>query len=148
MPKSVRGRLDDNSPNPVDVYVGKRIRLRRRVLGLTQQEFADKLGLTFQQVQKYETAMNRVGASRLWDISRVLNVQIDYFFENMDSDTARQSPRAKSDGKISVIVNDDPMHQAETIELVTAYYKIKNRHAAQYLLCMLQELAKSVASGN
>ena len=62
---SIRGRIDDNEPNPVDVHVGKRIRLRRTILHITQQQMAKMLGLTFQQVQKYEKGMNRVGASRL-----------------------------------------------------------------------------------
>ena len=70
--KSLRGRVNDNEPNPVDVHVGNRIRLRRTILHITQQQMAEMLGLTFQQIQKYEKGMNRVGASRLWDISRVL----------------------------------------------------------------------------
>ena len=72
--KSPRGRLTGGTPNPVDIHVGNRIKLRRKVLHLSQQQMADKMGLTFQQIQKYEKGFNRVGASRLWDISRVLGV--------------------------------------------------------------------------
>ena len=77
--KSLRGRVNDNEPNPVDVHVGNRIRLRRTILHITQQQMAEMLGLTFQQIQKYEKGMNRVGASRLWDISRVLEVPMGFF---------------------------------------------------------------------
>jgi|GEM_PF-5676745 len=64
--KSIRGRLAEGTPNPVDIHVGERIKLRRKLLGLSQQQMAKKMGLTFQQIQKYEKGLNRVGASRLW----------------------------------------------------------------------------------
>ena len=84
-PKSPRGRLLDGVPNPIDVHVGNRIKWRRKVLKLSQQQMANSLGLTFQQIQKYEKGLNRVGASRLWDISRVLGVSMDFFFEDMNN---------------------------------------------------------------
>ncbi len=74
--RHVRGRMENNQPNQVDVYIGKRIRLRRIMLGLSQEFFAKQLGVTFQQVQKYETGRNRVGGSRLFDITRILNVRL------------------------------------------------------------------------
>src|SRR5216684_737109 len=73
----------DGRPSPIDVHVGSRIRLRRTLLGLSQERLGDALGLTFQQVQKYERGANRVGASRLFDLSRVLDVPISYFFDEM-----------------------------------------------------------------
>ena len=76
--RSSRGRTPLGEPNPIDVHVGHRIRLRRTLLGLSQEKLASLLGLTFQQVQKYERGMNRVGASRLWDISKVLEVPINF----------------------------------------------------------------------
>lgn len=91
--KSSRGRTPDGEPNPIDVHVGNRIRLRRTLLGLSQERLASLLGLTFQQVQKYERGMNRVGASRLWDIGKVLEVPISFFYEDMEQDVASQSPR-------------------------------------------------------
>ena len=124
MKKSVRGRLEDKHPNPVDVHVGNRIRLRRRILGITQEKFAGKIGITLQQVQKYEHGTNRVGASRLWDIAQVLHTSVDYFFEDMDDKEA------------------DLMKKNETLTLLAAYYKIKNRQIAEYLLNFLKELAK------
>lgn len=150
--KSIRGRIDDNAPNPVDVHVGKRIRLRRTILHITQQQMADMLGLTFQQVQKYEKGMNRVGASRLWDISRVLEVPMGFFFEDMDADVASQSPRMLnatpdalyvSENRISF--DEDPMKRAETLELIRAYYKITNRAIAKQMFDLMIALSKSTA---
>ena len=72
-----------STPHPIDVHVGKRIRQRRWMLGMTQQELAKEVGVRFQQVQKYETGKNRISASRLWEVSRVLGVPISYFFEGL-----------------------------------------------------------------
>lgn len=150
--KSIRGRIDDNTPNPVDVHVGKRIRLRRTILHITQQQMADMLGLTFQQVQKYEKGMNRVGASRLWDISRVLEVPMGFFFEDMDADVASQSPRMinalpdilqVSERQFSF--DEDPMKKEETLELIRAYYKITNRAIAKQMFDLMVSLSKSTA---
>ncbi|MBR3676958.1 MAG: helix-turn-helix transcriptional regulator [Alphaproteobacteria bacterium] len=151
--KSIRGRIDDNEPNPVDVHVGKRIRLRRTILHITQQEMAEMLGLTFQQVQKYEKGMNRVGASRLWDISRVLKVPMGFFFEDMDAKVAMQSPRMLQtplggEYKVSEQKNsfdDDPMKKEETLQLVRAYYRITNRAVAKQMLDLMIALSKSTA---
>ena len=149
--KSNRGRTPQGEPNPVDVHVGNRIRLRRTLLGLSQEKLASMLGLTFQQVQKYERGMNRVGASRLWDISKVLEVPINFFYEDMDKSVANQSPRMFSlpEGDIDFleeeeeIYNDDPMQRQETIELVKAYYKIPNRTAARHLYELIISMSKS-----
>lgn len=75
-----------NTPNPVDVHVGERIRARRRVLGISQENLAEDLGLTYQQIQKYEKGANRVSASKLWAISRSLKAPIEYFFEGLAGD--------------------------------------------------------------
>ena len=149
--KSVRGRIEDNEPNPVDVHVGKRIRLRRTILHITQQQMAEMLGLTFQQVQKYEKGMNRVGASRLWDMSRVLEVPMGFFFEDMDADVASKSPRMLNSERSFTVedsqrtFDEDPMKKAETLELVRAYYKIPNRSIAKNLFELIVALSKSTA---
>ena len=90
---SPRGRTPNGAPNPVDVHIGKRIRMRREMLGLSQDKLSKMLGITFQQVQKYERGMNRIGGSRLWDISRILDVEIGFFYEEMDTNTRQNSPR-------------------------------------------------------
>src|SRR6476620_12335762 len=81
--RSTRGRMPSGKPNPVDVHVGSRVRLRRTLLGMSQERLGEAIGLTFQQVQKYERGANRVGASRLFDLSRVLDVPVSFFFEDM-----------------------------------------------------------------
>ena len=150
--KSRRGRTPLGEPNPIDVHVGNRIRLRRTLLGLSQEKLASLLGLTFQQVQKYERGMNRVGASRLWDISRVLEVPVNFFYEDMNKDIASQSPRMFSlaDGQAEYLKEEDeaiyeadPMQREETIELVKAYYKIPNRKAAKHMFDLIIALSKT-----
>ena len=81
----------DRAPNPIDLHVGLRIRLRRRELGVSQEKLADSIGLTFQQVQKYERAANRVSASKLWEMARALKTSIAYFFEGL-GDPGRNDP--------------------------------------------------------
>lgn len=149
--RSSRGRTPQGEPNPIDVHVGNRIRLRRTLLGLSQEKLASLLGLTFQQVQKYERGMNRVGASRLWDIGKVLEVPINFFYEDMDKSVASQSPRMFSiqNAKPIMLSEDeenfdlDPMHRQETIELVKAYYKIPNRKAAKHMYDLIMAMSKT-----
>ena len=125
--KKSRGRMANGEPNPIDVYVGKRMRLRRQMLDLSQERLASALGLTFQQVQKYERGLNRIGASRLWDAAMVLNVPITYFFDGMGADIHSQSPRHLYGEDLSLgRETSDPLFRMENIELITALSKIKN----------------------
>ncbi|MEP4035986.1 MULTISPECIES: helix-turn-helix domain-containing protein [unclassified Pseudophaeobacter] len=101
--------------HPVDVHVGKRIRHRRWLIGKTQQQLAEQVGIKFQQIQKYETGANRVSASRLWDISDAMDVPVSFFFEGLDED-------AKAGGKSAV--PDDLMGDKEALDLVRSYYAI------------------------
>lgn len=99
--------------HPVDAHVGKRIRQRRWLVGMTQQQLADQVGIKFQQIQKYETGMNRVSASRLWDIAEALGVAISFFFEGIDA--AREGASA---------TGGDIMADKEALDLVRSYYAI------------------------
>ena len=102
--------------HPVDVHVGKRIRHRRWMVGMTQQQLAEQVGIKFQQIQKYETGMNRVSASRLWEISEALSVPISFFFEGIgavDEFAAEPTP-----------VQGDIFADKEALELVRSYYAI------------------------
>jgi transcriptional regulator with XRE-family HTH domain len=101
-------------PHPVDVHVGKRIRHRRWLAGMTQQQLAERVGIKFQQIQKYETGANRVSASRLWDIADALDVEVSFFFEGLGSDVADAEAGVPSD-----ILGDK-----EAMELVRSYYSI------------------------
>lgn len=148
--KTSRGRTPSGQPNPIDVHVGNRIRLRRTILGYSQEKLAALLGLTFQQVQKYERGNNRVGASRLWDLSKVLNVPVNFFYEDMDKEVASQSPRVFSASEEALCLEEesndidlDPMKRQETLELVKAYYRIPNRKAAKHLYDLIIAMSKS-----
>jgi transcriptional regulator with XRE-family HTH domain len=99
--------------HPVDAHVGKRIRHRRWMVGMTQQQLADRVGIKFQQIQKYETGMNRVSASRLWDIAQVLSVPISFFFEGLADAVARTEA-----------VEGDMFADREALELIRSYYSI------------------------
>lgn len=103
--------------HPVDVNVGKRIRHRRWMVGMTQQQLAECVGIKFQQIQKYETGMNRVSASRLWEISEALSVPISYFFEGAKEDGASAEP-AGTDAPSDILADKEAM------ELVRSYYAI------------------------
>ena len=112
-------------PSPVDVHVGARLRQRRSLLGMTQTKLGDALGISFQQMQKYEKSTNRISSSRLFALSRVLDVPVEYFFDDMPAGVAARSSalgggRAKKPPRYA----PDPMATRETLELVRAYYKI------------------------
>lgn len=146
--KSLRGRVD-GAPNPIDVHVGNRVRLRRTLLGMSQDELGKALSLTFQQVQKYECGMNRIGASRLWDISQVLNTPIEYFYEGIGEEAEKFSPRHlnKDPDSLPVLsedimeMDDNPLLRRETLELVRAYYRIPDRLMAKRVADLIKSLA-------
>ena len=106
--------------HPVDVHVGKRVRHRRWMVGMTQQQLGDIVGIKFQQIQKYETGMNRISASRLWDIAQALGVSISFFFEGFDEDdeAGRGARRRRRDQR------GDLLADKEALELVRSYYAI------------------------
>ena len=128
-PRALRSVAEKGEPNPVDVHVGHRLRARRTLLGLSQEKVGEAMGLTFQQVQKYERGANRIGAARLWDMSRILNCPISYFFDELNGKSTDMSNE------------DDPLIQRETLELVRAYYGITNAQVRR----RIYDLARSLA---
>lgn len=106
-----------NEGRSTDAHVGQRLRQRRWMLGLTQQQVGDRVGIKFQQVQKYETGQNRVSASRLWDLATALDVPVGYFYDGLGGAPSEEtSPTEDAAG--------DPMADRESIELIRAYYAI------------------------
>ncbi|MCZ4282594.1 helix-turn-helix transcriptional regulator [Kiloniella laminariae] len=141
LPKRITG-----VPNAVDVHVGQRLRLRRTLLGLSQEKLGEALGLTFQQVQKYERGTNRIGASRLYDLARVLDIEIGYFFDDMSEEVSHRSPgqiRGMAEEGEELPFEKDPMARRETLELVRAYYKIGDPSVRRRLLEMAKTLGKA-----
>ncbi len=139
-----RKRLPPGVPNPVDIHVGRRVRLRRTLLGMSQERLGDAVGLTFQQIQKYERGANRIGASRLFELTQILDVPVSFFFDDMDDELK------SSEGRMAKGLRDrgqaplapDPMAKRETLELVRAYYRIGDPRVRKRVF----ELTKSVAS--
>ncbi len=103
-------------PHPVDVHVGKRIRHRRWLVGMTQQQLAESVGIKFQQIQKYETGANRVSASRLWDIAGSMDVDVSFFFEGLE--------RATEDKQTTDAAPADLLGDKEALDLIRSYYSI------------------------
>ena len=103
--------------HPVDVHVGKRVRHRRWLIGMTQQQLAERVGIKFQQIQKYETGANRISASRLWDIADALEVPVSFFFEGLED--SQQGDGARSD-----MIPADLLGDKEALDLVRSYYAI------------------------
>ena len=135
----------ENRASPVDVHVGARIRLRRTLMGMSQERLGDALGLTFQQVQKYERGANRVGASRLFDLSRILDVPISFFYDNMPESMAgvvQQQPRPMHGfaEQQSGFGGDDTMTKRETLELVRAYYRITDPNVRKRMLDLIKSM--------
>jgi transcriptional regulator with XRE-family HTH domain len=132
--------------SPIDVHVGERLRLRRTLLRMSQEKLATALGLTFQQVQKYERAANRISASRLYQLCRVLKVPISFFFEEMDAEGRKAGPFASRKAAPSAPVQDDLLRQPDTIELVEAYYQIGSPRLRARLLEFARGLADNEAN--
>ena len=131
-------------PNAIDVHVGLRVRLRRTLLGLSQEKLADALGLTFQQVQKYERGVNRVSASRLYSLSKVLDVPITFFFEDIPAAIAGQVRRQPPGLAEPAAAHYDagPMSNRETMELVRAYYRIGDTRKRRKVLDLIRSMSK------
>jgi len=114
--------------------------MRRTLLGFSQEKLGDALALTFQQVQKYERGANRVGSSRLFEISRILNVPVSFFFDEMSSEVSAAG--AVSSTEIGVTAQQDPLAKRETLELVRAYYRITDPRVRKRIF----ELMKAIAA--
>lgn len=134
----------ETRPSPIDVHVGTRIRLRRTLLGMSQERLGEALGLTFQQVQKYERGVNRVGASRLFDLSRVLDVPISFFFDDMPENLAAsfggQSSRRSGGLPDAEAFPDDTLNRRETLELVRAYYRITDPNVRKRMFDLIKSM--------
>ncbi len=133
MARRKRRTVAEFGPHPVDVHVGGRVRLRRTLLGMSQEKLGEALELTFQQVQKYERGMNRISASRLYQLCHVLDVPIEYFFEEREEGRPAPSP-------------DNVMVKRETLELVRAYFRIRDPKVRGDLRRLAIAMAKSARS--
>lgn len=143
----------ESRASPVDGHVGIRIRLRRTLMGMSQERLGEALGLTFQQVQKYERGVNRVGASRLFDLSRVLDVPISFFFDDMPAPMAgaavgsggigsrRMFGFADAQDSMGGGLADELLNRRETLELVRAFYKITDAGVRKRVFDLIKSMA-------
>ncbi len=120
--------------HPVDAHVGQRLRHRRWMMGLTQQQLAALVGVRFQQIQKYESGVNRVSASRLWDLSQALSVSVAFFFDGLEEEEGKPASTDISPPA------EDVMEERETVELVRSYYGIETE-SRRYLLDLIKSLS-------
>ncbi len=132
MPRHVSAK---EGSDPIDVHVGNRVRLRRTLLGMSQTALGEALGLSFQQVQKYERGTNRISASKLWKLVPVLDVPVSFFFDDMPAGQAGPAPSGNGQ-------DPDVLLRRETLELVRAYYRITDHKARHQIFEMVKALAK------
>ncbi len=130
-------RRSSEHPDPVDIHVGGRVRLRRTLLGMSQEKLGGALGLTFQQVQKYERGANRIGSSRLYHLSHILDVPVSFFFDDMPVEVAGGG---FAEGGQQVY-DQEKLSRRETLELVRAYYQIEDPEVRKRMF----ELVKAIA---
>jgi transcriptional regulator with XRE-family HTH domain len=128
-------RVPKKQANPIDIQVGNRVRIRRMLIGMSQERLGDLLGLTFQQVQKYEKGVNRIGAGRLFEVARILNVPIDFFYEGLSG--AADQPGAGESAPVMEFVSS-----GEGLQLSLAFMKIKDSKVRKRVLDLVKSLAE------
>jgi transcriptional regulator with XRE-family HTH domain len=126
------------APNPTDEHVGRRVRMRRKMLAMSQGKLGDALGITFQQVQKNENGTNRIAASRLQQISHILQVPIAFFFEGAPNASA---PRGPHRSELSIAQIDDFVSDSDGLRLIGAFMRIDNAHLRRKIVMLVQEIA-------
>ena len=135
--------------DPVDAYVGSRLRLRRNLVGLSQDQLGRASGLTFQQIQKYERGTNRISASRLFDLARLLEVEVAWFFEGFSSAGAADRPQHGNHNRDQIQLAELPqkvdqlLYQRETMELIRGYYRIMSSRQRRKILELIKAMADS-----
>ena len=142
--KRVKKQASRRGPHPIDIHVGFRVRLRRNLLGLTLQTLAKAVGVTYQQLQKYEWGVNRVSASRLFNLSHVLDVPISFFFEDLSPAAAgagKRRARGLSEAPATAL-DFDVLSNRETIKLIRAYYRVTNPRIRKQVLDLLNVLGQ------
>lgn len=136
-------------PDPVDVHVGARLRLRRNLLGLSQEQLAKSCGLTFQQIQKYERGTNRMGSSRLFQFAKLLDVSISYFFDDVRAErVAMYAPLGFAEQEQAPLEGlgqpeTELLHRRETLELIRAYYRINDSKTRRKVYELIKSMAET-----
>ncbi len=129
-----------HGPNPIDIHVGGRVRLRRTLLGMSQEKLGEALDLTFQQVQKYERGANRIGSSRLYHLGQILDVPVSFFFDDLGPLTTGGAPGMRE--RATERSEEDHLVKRETLEFVRAYYRITDPRARKAIFELTKAIAK------
>lgn len=131
------------TPDSVDVHVGQRLRVRRSLLGMSQEKLADAIGLTFQQIQKYERGVNRISAGRLFQFSKILDIPVSYFYDQIDGGKGQIATGLSDNDQESFGGEDDIMQRKETIDLVRSYYSIDDQAKRKEILRFIKAMTDS-----
>ena len=134
------GPIAKKVPNPIDSHVGSRVRMRRMMLGMSQEKLGDALGLTFQQVQKYEKGANRIGASRLQQISQILQVSVSFFFEGVPSPRTDQRPDGMAEAPSPAYVSDF-LATSDGLALTKAFVRITDAKLRRRIVDLVEQIA-------
>ncbi|NKB56579.1 MAG: helix-turn-helix domain-containing protein [Alphaproteobacteria bacterium] len=129
--------------HPIDAYVGKRLRIRRKMMSMSQTKLGDAVGLTFQQIQKYERGANRIGASRLFEFSQILDVPISYFYDEMPDDIKESSGAKQSHDENVELAILDPMLEPDSVALVRAYGRVESAPVRKSLFNLAKVLGRA-----
>lgn len=141
--KRRRRTIKDDGPDPIDKFVGSRVRARRVGLRISQTKLGDAIGVTFQQVQKYENGTNRIGASNLYKISKTLSVDVAFFFEGVESLDESAIQNLDLSDIPQTPFEEDPMSSREAIELMHNYFRVQDEEVRKRLSQFVKTLAKS-----
>ena len=128
------------TPTSVDEQIGQRVQLRRVMMGLSQKDLAKICGVTFQQIQKYETAGNRISASRLYERSTALETPVTFFFQGLPGNTPMETRGGKTTGRVAEQKNDDPLAKNESLQLINLYWKLPDDEQRKMVMKMLRTL--------
>jgi transcriptional regulator with XRE-family HTH domain len=142
-----KSEAPESGPNPVDRHVGLRIRMRRKELGISQERLAEAIGLTFQQVQKYERAANRVSASKLWEMAQALSTHIGYFYEGLGDATLSDQENGAPGANIPRDTLQDFLLTPEGIELASVFPKIAKGRVRRKILDLVRAMAGEPDAG-
>ncbi len=132
--------------NPIDLHVGRRVRMRRMLIGMSQTELAERLGLTFQQIQKYEKGMNRIGASRMFEIGQVLGVSPAYFFEGLEGESMGEAADVASEEDLVSLEALQAIATRQGIELNRAFLKLRNPKIRRLIIELVDSIAEEYGS--
>lgn len=134
------------TPDDMDIHVGQRIRVRRALLGLSQEKLAEAIGITFQQVQKYERGTNRVSAGRLFQLSSILEVPISYFFDQSANQRQNILAQGFSDNEQTPFDSgEDLMQRKETLDLIRIYYSVESPEARKDIMTFIKSMAERLS---